>query len=60
MDRKDAFLTLAHVFILEQHVVLSVKTFGCDLLYFKYHMGPKLVLRDSMNDWLLYSHPQKT
>ena len=50
MDGNDVFLTLACVFVLEQHVILSIENLVDDLLYFKYHMRPKIVLRDSIND----------
>lgn len=44
MHGSDVFLTLAHVFVIEHHVVLSIKNLAGDLLYFKYHMRPKIVL----------------
>lgn len=45
MDGNAVFLTLAHVFVLEQHVVVSIENLVDNLLYLKYHMRPKIVLR---------------
>lgn len=45
MDGDDVFLTLAHAFLLEQHVVLSTGDQVDDLLYFKYLMRHKISAR---------------
>lgn len=45
MDGDDVFLTLAHAFLLEQHVVLSTGNLVGDLLYFKYLMRHKINVR---------------
>lgn len=47
MDGNEMFLTLAHVSVLEHHIVLSIENLVDDLLYFEYHTRRKIVLRDS-------------